>query len=141
MVFIPLGPEDGPILEQLYKRTPGLEDVFESVGEADAQSTYVALPENKTYQDKYLVGAWIGPELVGGADVILSFPMINEATCGLLLIDAQERGRGLGSHLLSHLEDIARCRGAERFIVVVRKLRNTHKVDTQLSDLIGRMKG
>ncbi len=118
--FLPLKSEDGPLLQALYDRTPRLEDLFETVGAADAQSTYMALPEGLSFDDKYLVGAWVDGELAGAADVITSYPTPENATCGLLLVDIGQRGKGVGSALLAHVEEVVRQRGARTLTMLVR---------------------
>lgn len=120
--FRPLESEDGPLLQAIYDRTPRLEDLFETVGAADAQSTYMALPEGLSFDDnKYLVGAWVDGELAGAADVITSYPTSENATCGLLLIDVGQRGKGVGTVLLSHVEEVVRQRGARTLTMLVQR--------------------
>ncbi|MCM0620083.1 GNAT family N-acetyltransferase [Nocardioides bruguierae] len=117
--FLPLESEDGPLLQAIYDRTPRLEDLFETVGAADAQSTYMALPEGLSFDNKYLVGAWVDGELAGAADVITSYPTPENATCGLLLIDVGQRGKGVGTALLAHVEEVVRQRGARTLTMLV----------------------
>ena len=54
----PIPPEEGPALGALFEQCV---DYFELVtglppGPGDAQSTFMALPEGKSYDDKFLLG-------------------------------------------------------------------------------------
>jgi hypothetical protein len=51
-------------------------------GQADAQSTYPALPEGKTYDDKFVFGIYLGNEMVGCADLIRGYPNPTTALLG-----------------------------------------------------------
>jgi GNAT superfamily N-acetyltransferase len=82
-------------------------------GKVDAQSTYSALPEGKSYADKFVFGIFRGPEMVGCADLIRGYPRPATAMLGLLLISERHQHQGigrLGYGLLEHVvQDWAVC--------------------------------
>jgi len=73
-------------------------------GHADAQSTAIALPENKTYDDKFLYGIYLGEEMVGCADIIRAYPESDTALVGLFLISEAKQGQGIGKVAYQSLE-------------------------------------
>lgn len=83
-------------------------------GAADAQSTYSALPEGKSYEDKFVFGIYAGGEMVGCADVIRGWPRADTAHVGLLLIAEPHQRRGHGRAAYHALEKQIRAWGAKR---------------------------
>jgi RimJ/RimL family protein N-acetyltransferase len=65
-------------------------------GNAEAQSTFTALPPGKTYEDKFVWGLYEGDAMIGCADVIRGYPVRDKAVIGLLLLGEPRQGRGLG---------------------------------------------
>ena len=65
-------------------------------GRADAQSTYSALPEGKSYADKFVFGIFRGTEMVGCADLIRGYPRPATAMLGLLLVSERHQQQGIG---------------------------------------------
>ena len=65
-------------------------------GEADAQSTYSALPEGKSYDDKFVFGIFRATEMVGCADLIRGYPHPATAMLGLLLVSERRQHQGIG---------------------------------------------
>jgi ribosomal protein S18 acetylase RimI-like enzyme len=61
-----------------------------------AQSTFTALPPEKTYDDKFVWGLYAGDAMIGCADVIRGYPAPAKAVIGLLLLAEPWQGRGLG---------------------------------------------
>jgi len=66
-------------------------------GSADAQSTAIALPEGKTYDDKFLYGIYLENELVGFADIIRGYPTPDTTLVGVLLVSEAHQRRGIGA--------------------------------------------
>ena len=66
-------------------------------GPADAQSTLMFVPEGKSPDDKAVFGVWAGDELVGVLDLLLRYPDDETVYLGLLLIDRDRQGRGIGA--------------------------------------------
>ncbi|WP_027626366.1 GNAT family N-acetyltransferase [Clostridium lundense] len=64
--------------------------------EKDIEEIFTALPPNKNYEDKFVLGIYNFDELVGVVDIIKNFPTDGEWMLGLMLIDPTKRGNGLG---------------------------------------------
>ena len=77
-------------------------------GQADAQSTYTALPEGKTYDDKFVFGIYLGSAMVGCADLIRGYPNPTTALLGLLLVSEARQRHGVGRHAYSLIEQFVR---------------------------------
>ena len=65
-------------------------------GKADAQSTYSALPDGKSYDDKFVFGVFRGTDMVGCADLIRGYPRPATAMLGLVLVSERCRHQGIG---------------------------------------------
>jgi GNAT superfamily N-acetyltransferase len=65
-------------------------------GDAEAQSTFTALPPGKGYDDKRVFGLCAGDAMIGCADVIRGYPTPDKAVVGLLLLAEPWQGQGLG---------------------------------------------
>lgn len=63
---------------------------------ADAQSTYSALPDGKSYNDKFVYGIYLDGQMVGCIDVIRDYPRGGIAWIGLLLVSEKLHGLGIG---------------------------------------------
>lgn len=57
--------------------------------------------------------------IVGIADMAFGFPEASDAYLGLLLLEPQSRGAGIGAAFLSHLIEAAVTRGCDRVLVAV----------------------
>jgi ribosomal protein S18 acetylase RimI-like enzyme len=73
-------------------------------GPADAQSTLMFVPEGKAPEDKAPFGVWDGDELVGLLDLLLRYPDDETIYIGLLLIDRDRQGQGVGAAAYQALE-------------------------------------
>jgi uncharacterized protein len=73
-------------------------------GPADAQSTLMFVPEGKSPDDKAVFGVWAGDELVGILDLLLRYPDDETLCLGLLLIDRDRQGQGIGAAACQALE-------------------------------------
>jgi diamine N-acetyltransferase len=100
-------------------------DYFERVtgappGGAEAQSTFTALPPDKTYADKFVWGLYEGEAMIGCADVIRGYPVPEKAVIGLLLLAQPWQRRGLGRAFAALVEQaIAGWPEIERFRIGV----------------------
>lgn len=65
------------------------------------------------------LGLFRGGRLVAAAAMAFHYPEPGDAFLGLLLVDAAERGAGLGRRLLDTVEAAARARGAPRLYLAV----------------------
>jgi RimJ/RimL family protein N-acetyltransferase len=82
-------------------------------GPSMAQDLARALPPDKEYDDKFLIGIFGGPqELVGVLDVIRDYPAQGEWWLGVLMLDPARRGKGLGESVCRAVEQWARDAGA-----------------------------
>jgi ribosomal protein S18 acetylase RimI-like enzyme len=77
-------------------------------GSADAQSTFIALPDGKSYDDKFVYGIYLDDEMVGCADVIRGYPSEETTLIGLFLISERYQRQGIGKLAYSSLESIIR---------------------------------
>lgn len=66
-------------------------------GKADAQSTFSALPEGKTYEDKFVYGVYASGEMVGCIDLIRGYPNEPTAFLGLLMLSEHVQRQGIGA--------------------------------------------
>jgi ribosomal protein S18 acetylase RimI-like enzyme len=73
-------------------------------GGAEAQSTFTALPPDKTYVDKFVWGLYSGASMIGCADVIRGYPTREKAVIGLLLLAESWQRRGLGRAFATLIE-------------------------------------
>jgi len=80
-------------------------------GPADAQSTYSALPPDKTYEEKFVIGIWHADRLIGVIDVIRGYPREDIAYVGFLLLSEKHHRRGYGRAAYRQLEDVIRSWG------------------------------
>jgi len=75
-------------------------------GNAEAQSTFTALPPGKGYEDKRVWGLYAGEQMVGCADVIRGYPVREKAVIGLLLLAERWQRRGLGRAFARLIEQV-----------------------------------
>ena len=73
-------------------------------GPAEAQSTFTALPPEKTYDDKRVWGLYRGETMIGCADVIRGYPVREKAVIGLLLLAEARQRRGVGRAFAALIE-------------------------------------
>lgn len=63
----------------------------------DAEEIFTSLPPNNTYDDKFVLGVFeMDNRLIGLAEIVKNYPVIDSWIIGLLFIDPDERGSGLG---------------------------------------------
>ena len=60
-----------------------------------------ALPEGKSYTDKFYLGFFDGCQLVAVMDLIVNYPETGTAFIGLFKMASQYQGKGLGSSIIS----------------------------------------
>jgi RimJ/RimL family protein N-acetyltransferase len=85
----------------------------------DIDTMFTDLPPNKNLEDKFLLGVYESDELVGMVDIIKNFPTIGEWSLGLMLIDPDKRGSGLGEIIHKTLIGWAKDLGAKTFRIGV----------------------
>lgn len=62
----------------------------------ESQSLFSALPPNKEYKDKFILGFYSDNEMFGCADIIRGYPNEKVAMIGLLLISEKFQTKGFG---------------------------------------------
>lgn len=80
---------------------------------------FTTLPPNKSYEDKFVLGIYKFDKLVGIVDIIKDFPDVGEWMLGLILINPEERGNGLGKIVHKALSEWAIGLGATSFRIGV----------------------
>lgn len=86
----------------------------------EALEIFGALPPGKNYQDKFVLGIFNDrDELKGIIDIVKNFPVNGEWMLGLLLIEPEERGNGLGKLVHEALVQWGITLGAKSFQIVV----------------------
>ncbi|TZE82112.1 GNAT family N-acetyltransferase [Calorimonas adulescens] len=86
----------------------------------DVNGIFMVLPPNKSYGDKFVLGIFtFDNKLVGIVDIVRDFPTVGEWMLGLMLIDPDERGRGIGKIVHKVLSEWAINLGAKSFRIGV----------------------
>lgn len=86
----------------------------------EVNEIFTDLPPNKSYEDKFVLGIFTNNDkLVGLVDLIRDFPTVGEWMLGLMIIDADERGNGLGTIAHKALNEWAISLGAKTFRIGV----------------------
>lgn len=113
-----LNPPDIQAVQALFERAADYFELATGVppGRDEATRAFVAGPPTKSVDDKRIIGAFDDDEaLIGVIDALVDFPGEGDWTMGLLLLDPERRGAGLGSALLREYESWAAAQGAQRF--------------------------
>jgi RimJ/RimL family protein N-acetyltransferase len=113
LTAVALDAENGASLEELFARC---NDYFELTfglppGPAEVQSAFVALPEGKSYDDKFLLGMFDADRLTGHVDIIRDYPESGHWTLGLILLEPDARSDGLGTEVMTALAAWVRDQG------------------------------
>jgi RimJ/RimL family protein N-acetyltransferase len=91
-------PDEMAALQRVLAAAPAYFETITGLppGNAEAQSTFTALPPGKNYDDKFVWGLYADERMIGCADVIRGYPMREKAIIGLLLLAEPWQRRGLG---------------------------------------------
>lgn len=81
------------------------------VGADDAQSTFTALPPNRTYADKFVLGIFADDEMIGCIDLFRGWPVPTTAHIGLFLLAEHAHGKGYGRRAFTELVEFIRAWG------------------------------
>ena len=68
-----------------------------------ASEVFSAIPENFSYENKYVFGVWFNDELIGVIDLLRGYPNNETAMLGLLLLKEEYQGRGFGKKSFDEL--------------------------------------
>jgi len=118
---------DGDALSALFERC---EDFFQLVygqppGPAEVQSFFVALPDGKTYDDKFAAAIFdTDGRVIGALDAIRDYIEPGRWALGLMLLDPEHRGAGFGREVYEGFERWAAGLGA-RLIRLLVQVQNT----------------
>ena len=86
----------------LYQSNPQYFEAMRDVPTLEsARADLMALPPNKTYEDKYYLGFYDRDELIAVMDLILAFPNTETAFIGLFMVKGAQQGKGIGSSIVS----------------------------------------
>lgn len=109
-----LTPEDGPQAQALCERAADYLEMIMGLppGPAEAQSLYLAVPPGKDGSDKALLGIFDGETLIGAVDAVRDYPEPGEWWLGLLLLDPEHRGQGIGAATLRAFSEWTAMMGA-----------------------------
>lgn len=93
-----IGPEDVDAVQGLIEADPGYTERITGYppGAADAQSLLMMRPEGVAEEDKVVLGAFEGEQLVAVVDLLRGYPKDGTAFIGLLQVHANRQGRGYG---------------------------------------------
>ena len=117
-----LHPPDIRAAQALFERAADYFEVATGAPPAGDEATraFVAGPPTKSLDDKRIVGIFDRHnELIGVLDALVDFPANGDWTMGMLLLDPEHRGAGLGTVVLEAYEGWAAGRGAKRFHTAV----------------------
>ena len=117
-----LHPSDIRATQAMFERASDYFEVATGAPPARDEATraFVAGPPSKSVDDKRIVGIFDRHnELIGVLDALVDFPESGDWTMGMLLLDPEHRGAGLGTVALEAYEDWAVGRGAKRFHTAV----------------------
>lgn len=90
----------------VYKRDPEYIDVTGIFNE---------IPENKSYDDKFVIGIFNeNKDIIGVIDIVRDYPVLNTWYIGLMMIDPNYRNSGLGCNVFDDTEEWAVDLGAQK---------------------------
>ena len=117
-----LEPNDEKILQKLYEQCADyayLVDGQEPSPSA-AREEFLAVPEGKTLQDKFMFGLFdIRNVLVGLIESIRHYPDDRSWWVGLMMLAPEQRGKGLGSEFYRAFERWVSAHGAQQVMLAV----------------------
>lgn len=98
--------EDGGEIFALQRRHSGYHALFlnHEVEESDVMSDLTSIPEGVLPEDKFYLGMYDADGLVAIADVVLNFPTSQTAWLGLVMVDYDDVGQGVGGKVIEALK-------------------------------------
>ncbi len=112
-----LRPPDIRAAQALFERAADYFEMATGIKPANDEATraFVAGPPTKSVDDKRIIGVFDDRnELIGMLDALVDFPGDGDWTMGMLLLDPDHRGSGLGPMVLREYEEWAAENGAKR---------------------------
>lgn len=109
-------PSDRANISRIFREAPSYTELVEGRASSieDVDDFFYGRPANKDAADKSVFGFYIGPEMIGCADVIRSYPTDDCAFIGLLLFSEAHQNRGYGKAALALINAMAREWGYRR---------------------------
>ncbi|MBD2770606.1 GNAT family N-acetyltransferase [Iningainema tapete] len=117
-----LEPEDAEVLQQLYEQCTEFAYLTEGQPPSPtaARDEFVAVPEGKTTQDKYMFGLFDANNvLLGMIESIRHYPDNETWWIGLMMLAPEWRGKGLGSEFYRAFERWVAAHGARHISLCV----------------------
>lgn len=113
--------DDCNIVEELCEKCSDYYILHDGIlpSKEEIDEIFTALPPNKNYEDKFVLGIYKFDELIGIVDIIKNFPTVGEWMLGLMLIEPEARGNGLGKMVHKALVEWAKNLGAKSFRIGV----------------------
>ncbi|RQM44027.1 GNAT family N-acetyltransferase [Paraburkholderia bannensis] len=101
---------------RIFLEAPSYSELVEGrpPSEEDVDDFFNGKPTSKDTTDKLVFGFYVGPDMVGCADVIRSYPNDDCVWIGLLLFSGPHQSRGYGQTALALINEMARERGYRR---------------------------
>ena len=98
--------EDGDEIFALQRRHPEYHALFlnHKVKKADVLSDLTSIPEGVLPENKFYLGIYDVDNLVAIADVVLNFPTSKTAWLGLIMVDYDVVGQGIGGKIIEMLK-------------------------------------
>ena len=116
-----LTPTDAPSVLDLYLRCTDyflLQDGEAAVA-SDAHELFIDVPPSKRPEEQYVLGYRREGRLDAVAALVPDYPQSRDWYLGLLLLDPQVRGQGLGREMYIGIERWSGGRGAKRMLLAV----------------------
>lgn len=122
-----LDSEDGQLVQEFLEDCDDYSQITYGLptGAADAQSLYLTGLEEVPPEQKVLQGLWRDNRLDAVSDALIDHPTRDTLSVGLLLVRPSYRSLGLGTYLLSKLEQLAHSHDLTRIVVHGHVIENT----------------
>ena len=100
-------PENCEDVFRILKETAAYTELSEGrlPNREDVDDFFAGMPPDKDFTDKSTFGFFVGPEMVGIAETMRSYPTPDSVWIGLLLITQSRQGTGLGKEALALLTE------------------------------------
>lgn len=117
-----LEPDDADVLQPLYEQCTDFALLVDghSPSASAARDEFLAVPEGKTVQDKFIFGLFDEHNvLLGMLETIRHYPDDQSWYVGLMMLTPEQRGKGLGSRFYRAFEQWVTTLGAQQVFLSV----------------------
>lgn len=117
-----LEPNEAEVLQRLYEQCADYADLVDGHPPSPfaAREEFLAVPEGKTLQDKFMFGLFDARNiLVGLIEAIRHYPDDQTWWVGLMMLAPQQRGKGVGSEFYRGFEHWVLGHGAQQVMLSV----------------------